>query len=123
MARMGFVPQSEDWSTKLEQVLIVGYVHAPQRAPAVLEALAAVEADPVVEPPSSLPGETTDLRHRVPMPFEARLAVGGAAGAIVGVALCLLVATVSGESPEAIFLGVFAVIGLLVGLMIGVVRE
>ncbi len=47
-AAEGFVPTSEVWSTALgQQVLTVLFVHAPDQANAVLEALGAVEAVPV----------------------------------------------------------------------------
>jgi hypothetical protein len=58
MVRMGYAPASEDWSTELEQVLTVRYIHAPEQAPAVLQALAEVEAERTMptERPRRLPG-------------------------------------------------------------------
>lgn len=114
MARMGYVPESEDWTTELEQVLVVGYVHAPDRAPAVLEALSRADANQVADPPPTAPIEPRAQR-RWQLPIEAKLVLRALIGIVAGIAIGLLVAVAFGRPPDAIILGVFGVLGGLIG--------
>jgi hypothetical protein len=118
MARMGFVPTSEVWSTEVQHVLVVGFVHAPEQTPAVLEALDQAEVDPVFEPRVSPPMQR-GMRNPMPhLPIEVKLILGALGGIVVGLGICLVLALVTGERPDVVSLGGFGVLGLLTGLMI-----
>ncbi len=123
MARMGYIPESEDWSTQVEQVLVVGYVEAPERAPAVLKALEEAAAEPAAEVPAvSLPPTIAGQARRwvaLELPLEVKLALGALGGVLAGLAVGLLLGVVSGENPNAIILGGFGLLGLLLGSMLG----
>jgi hypothetical protein len=126
MARMGYAPESEEWSTVFEHVLTVRYVFAPTRGPAVLAALHEIEAEALGTPPEPAPKpnilrRATGLAHGLPM--ELKLSVGGFAGTLVGLGLCLLVAVISGDTPDTISLFGFAVIGMVLGSVLGLVPE
>ena len=123
MARMGFVPTSEEWTTDQQQVLVVDYVHAPDQTPAVLEALAQVVHDPIVERPALPPMEPSSRRSPFLLPLEAKLGLGGLTGLAAGVVLCLLVAAVAGERPDAISLAIFGFLGTLIGAIVGMTGE
>jgi hypothetical protein len=123
MARMGFVPESETWSTELRQVLEVRYVHRPERTPAVLEALdrPGMELD---DEPVTPDARGRSARPTLPrLPLEIRLLVGALAGIIAGIAICLVLALVSGEAADAISLVGFGIIGLLLGAVFAITRE
>ena len=121
MARMGYVPESEAWSTELEQVLVVGYVHAPERTTAVLEALTQAAADLRAHPGRALqaPPSPPSWRAGASEALEAKLVAFALGGAAAGAAICLVLAWVDGESPNALILGVFAVLGLVIGSIAG----
>lgn len=127
MVRMGYAPASEHWSTVLEQVLVVRYVHAPEQAGAVLQALTEVEADPTATTGQPATVERT-LLVRVAdlyagLPMEVRLPLGALSGIAAGIALCLLAAAISGDSPDAISLVGFGLIGMLFGSMLGIIVD
>ena len=122
MARMGYVPESEDWTTELDQVLVVEYVHAPDRATAVLEALAREEANPGADPPP--PAPVNRRGHRSwELPPEVKLALGVLSGIVAGIAIGLLAAVISGEPPDAAIIGLFGVLGLVIGTIFGIRRD
>ena len=124
---MGYAPDSEHWSTVLEQVLVVRYVHAPEQTPAVLEALAQAEADPSIATlqSASVQGSVLERAGRLYglLPPEAKLTVGALGGIAAGIALCLLAAFISGDSPDAISLVGFGLLGLLMGSIMGIIGE
>jgi len=138
MARMGYAPKSERWKTvKGEQVLVVGYVVAPDETPAVLEALAQADAHaPAATPlPATLPGPVIDRpvakapTPRVPvvlsvsLPLEARLALGALGGLVVGVVACVMIAAAASESADVVSLAISGFIGLLVGALAGLTLD
>lgn len=127
MSRMGYAPDAEQWSTVLEHVLTVRYVYEPSRQPAVLAALEEIEGErpnkapePADGPPNLL-RRTIDLGQRLPL--ELKLPVGGIAGLLVGVALCLLVGLVSGDHPDTVTLVGFGVIGMVLGTALGLLPD
>ena len=124
MARMGYAPTSEEWSTELQHVLLVGYRYAPDEAPAVLSALAEARAEPIVDPPSP---ETlaSSLHFRMPsaVPLDAKIGVGALGGLSTGVALCFALGAVANEAPDALTLGAFGIVGLLLGFVLGMTRD
>ncbi len=123
MARMGFVPEAEAWSTAEEQVLDVRYVSAPEDAPAVLEALEQPgEYPPDVATPASaavVPGARPGL---VPRPV-VKLLVRASLGIALGVVLCLVLGTFAGETPDAISLVGFGAIGLFLGSILSIAGD
>jgi len=125
MSRMGFAPTSEEWSTVLEHVLTVRYVFEPERRPAVLAALDEIEAQPrseVSEPPPATPKRFARwIDAWLAVPLELRLSAGGIGGLLVGLALCLLVGLVSGDSPDLVSVLGFGTIGLLLGASLGLI--
>lgn len=71
----GYVPSSEDWSPALgELVLTVGYVYAPDQAPAVLDALAEAEQESRRAAPAARP---TDPAPTAPTPAPVAPATPG----------------------------------------------
>ncbi len=126
MARMGYTPASEDWSTAREQVLTVRYVHAPEQASAVLEALAEAEtvrSSATFQPPRPVPnrrlGRAAGLYEM--QTLEVKLAVGEIAGIAGGIALWwLLAGPILGDNPILLFLGLFGLgfAGMLIGAML-----
>ena len=125
MVRMGFAPISEHWTTVLEQVLVVRYVHAPEQGPAVLEALGKAEADPAVIT-LQLASVERSARERIArlyasLPLEAKLPIGALIGIVAGIALCLFAAAISGASPDTISLVGFGLLGMLLGSIIGLI--
>jgi hypothetical protein len=127
MSRMGYAPDAEEWSTVLEHVLTVRYVFAPSRLPAVLAALDEVESEPAnagpepAEAPPSLLRRTIGLGERLPLALK--LPVGGVAGLLVGLVVCLLVGFVSGDRPDTITLLGFGVIGMVLGSALGLIPD
>ena len=124
MSRMGFVPTTEDWSTVLEHVLTVRYVFEPDRQPAVIAALDQMEAEPdrATEPPPAPTkrfSRLVDLWHALPL--ELRISLGGIAGLLVGLARCLMVGLLSGDSPDTLSIVGFGAIGLVLGASLGLV--
>ena len=120
MARMGYVSDAEVWSTELEHVLSIRYVHAPDRVPAALEAVARAAATTLDAPPE-VPSRVPDVRATLARaPIEARLGIGVIGGLFVGLALGLILTVVSGQSADLISLGGFGLIGSLLGLIGGV---
>ena len=124
MSRMGFAPKTEEWSTVLEHVLTVRYVFEPDRQQAVIAALDQMEAEPerATEPP---PAPTKRFSRLVDLwlalSLELRISVGGILGLLVGLALCLLVGLLSGDSPDTLSLLGFGAIGLVLGGSVGLV--
>ena len=124
MARMGFAPVSEDWSTANLQVLTVRYVHAPEQAPAVLEALAKAEAEVASSPPESRPPiQQSPLKRAASLYLKARetkVTVGGGVRIASGIALGgFLAGSIFDDDP--LFFGLaFAatVMGLIAGLLL-----
>jgi hypothetical protein len=122
MVRMGYAPISEDWSTELEQVLTVRYVHAPEKASAVLQALAEVEAEPTVQTqrPRRLAGsllEHAPSRYSVGT-LKAKLLVGGFTGIVAGIAVGSALA--SSMFGNDVILSAVSIVALdFVGLFIG----
>jgi len=138
MARMGYAPKSERWKTAKEhQVLVVGYVLAPDETPAVLEALAQAEADPPVETPvpaslptpvaaspsAGLPARRARLMPSLSLPMEVRLAAGALAGVAIGVVACLLIAAAAGEPADVLSIAISGFIGLLIGAIAGLTGD
>ena len=127
MIRMGYAPDSEQWATVLEHVLTVRYVYAPARRAAVLAALEEIGREPAnaaPEPAAARPSmlrRTIDLGQRLPL--ELKLPVGGIAGLLVGVALCLLVGLISGDRPDTITLFGFGVIGMVLGTALSLIPD
>jgi hypothetical protein len=125
MSRMGYAPTSEDWSTVLEHVLTVRYVFEPERQPAVLAALDEIEAEPRAEVPEPPPAPRNRLARSIDrwlaLPLELRLSAGGIGGLLVGLALCLAVGLVSGDSPDMVSVLGFGTIGLLLGASLGLI--
>jgi hypothetical protein len=75
LVQQGYVPASEDWSTAIgQQVVTVRFVHAPDQAPAVLEALAGAKT-------ANLPAQASPVGHAVkPAPatsHELMIIAGG----------------------------------------------
>jgi hypothetical protein len=126
MSRMGYAPASEEWSTVLEHVLTVRYVYEPGRQPAVLAALDAIEAEPGGASPAPPPAAPTRLARAInvwlALPLELRLSAGGIVGVVVGLALCLAVGLLSGDSPDMLSLFGFGTIGLLLGTSVGLIH-
>jgi hypothetical protein len=127
MARMGYVPESESWSTALEQVLVVGYVHAPERAQFVFEAIDQAEAEGTIDPPAPVrtpvPMTRTAARMDSLPHAELKLFVLALIGAVVGTALGFIVATVSGEPAEPLVLGIFGLVGVVIGSIQGLADD
>lgn len=127
MAHMGYAPESERWSTVLEQVVVVRYVHAPEQTGAVFEALEQAAADPILETlqlDSMNPGALERIRLEYPLlPLEAKISVGAVVGIGVGIVLCLVVAIVSGDSLDAVSLVGFGLLGLLLGSLTGIIAD
>ena len=127
MIRMGYAPESEQWATVLEHVLTVRYVYAPARRAAVLAALEEIQSEPAnatPEPPAVQPNivrRTIDLGGRLPL--ELKLPVGGIAGLLVGVAVCLLIGLLSGDRPDTITLFGFGVIGMVLGTAVSLIPD
>ena len=125
MVRMGYAPASEDWSTVLEQVLMVHYVHAPERASAVLDALSEAEAERAVPGPLPAPVLRTGLeraagRYEV-QTLEVKLTVGAITGIAAGVALwTFLAGSIFGDNLILLFVSMFGLgfAGLLIGAMV-----
>src|SRR3954468_19441748 len=113
MARMGYAPTAEQWSSEMQQVLVVEYIHAPEKAPAVLEALVKAKGDPVLESPPADPRTSRVGRLRFSMPLEAKIAAGALGGMATGIALCLVLGAIASEAPDAITLIAFGIIGLV----------
>lgn len=126
MARMGYAPTAEDWSSVVEVVLTVQYVHAPELQAAVLEAVAMAEAEraPARRPARApalrklagpIRGFGADLFDRLPTELKVTLGaiVGLAAGisawSVVGVALF-------GHNPFVLFVSLFT-LGFAGGLV------
>jgi hypothetical protein len=126
MSRMGYAPTSEEWSTVLEHVLTVRYVYEPERQPAVLAALDAIEAEPqgALNEPQPAPARrlTRSINLWLALPLELRLSAGGIVGLLLGLALCVALGLVSGESPDMISLLGFGIIGVLLGASVGLIH-
>ena len=127
MARMGFAPTSETWSTELQHVLVVEYRHAPGDTAAVLTAVAEAESESIVEPPEPVAdGRNAWFREWLlshPIPLGARIGIGAVAGLSIAIALCLLLGAGAGEAPDTITLGGFGLLGLVLGLIAGATRD
>jgi hypothetical protein len=131
MVRMGYAPTSEDWSSVLEEVLTVRYVHAPEQGSAVLEALAEAEAERAIPRPSPAPSVLQRVFHRAASFYdgqtpELKLTVGAITGMAAGVALWSLLGSLFfGDNPILLFLSLFALgfAGGLVGAMVTLPRE
>ena len=127
MSRMGYAPDAEQWSTVLEHVLTVRYVFAPSRQPAVLAPLEEIESEPANAAPEPAHARPNLLRRTIGLgerlPLELKLPVGGIAGLLVGLALCLLVGLVSGDQPDTIALLGFGVIGMVLGTALGLIPD
>jgi hypothetical protein len=126
MIRMGYAPESEEWSTVLEHVLTVRYAFAPKQGPAVLAALEEIEGEAPGKPPEPA-SQPNVLRRAIGrgqgLPLELKLSVGGIAGTLVGLAICLLLAVISGDTPDTISLFGFGVIGMVLGSALGLVPD
>jgi F0F1-type ATP synthase assembly protein I len=127
LVRMGFAPASEDWSMSVEQVLTVHYVHAPEKASAVLAAIAQAQIDPIDATIQSEEIQSNPLRRAAGV-FEAlspevKIALGGVGGIVAGIVLCFVVGWTSGDDPDAIGLFGFALIGMVLGAMVGLPRD
>lgn len=106
MVRMGYSPESEHWSTAVEQVLTVRYVYAPERAPAVLKALAEAEAEAKRAGPHGT-SASSGSRRRIERAAdlydkqtpEVKITVGAITGLAAGVGLWSLlgVSILSGD--------------------------
>lgn len=127
MVRMGYAPRSEQWSTLTEHVITVGYVHAPELGPAVLDALAQPEEGPPAEsPPPSVPerGAGERLRDLVAhVPLEVKIAVGSLTGTALAVAAGILVAALAGQPADTIGLVGFGLLGMLIGAFLGMAGD
>ena len=124
MGRMGYAPASEEWSTVLEHVLTVRYVYEPERRPAVLAALDAIEAEPIggaEDAPAPPKPFARSIKVWRAWPLELRISVGGVAGLLVGLVLCLIVGLVSGDSQDIVSVLGFGTIGLLLGASVGLI--
>jgi hypothetical protein len=130
---MGYAPAREALSTVPQHVIKVDYVHSPERARDVMAALDQVEAEAASGLVGSSPGEPT-RRARLTgqletmaveyesMKIEWKVAVGGLAGALVGVAASFLFSLLRGDSADALALLGLVVIGLLFGALRAVPR-
>jgi hypothetical protein len=129
MARMGYAPTSEEWSSVLEEVLTVRYVYAPEQGSAVLEALA--EAEKAVPRSSPAPSALRRVVRRAVSLFdrqtpELKLTVGAITGMAAGVALwSLLGSLLFADNPFLLFVSLIALgfAGGLVGAMVTLPRE
>ena len=126
MIRMGYAPESEEWSTVLEHVLTVRYAFAPKQGPAVLAALEEIEGEASDAPPEPA-SQPNVLRRAIGLgqrlPLALRLSVGGIAGTLIGLALCFLLAAISGDTPDTISLFGFGGIGMVLGSALGLVPD
>jgi hypothetical protein len=133
MAHMGYAPTLEEWSTVLgRQMLTVTYLYAPERAPAVLEALAEIAAEAVVPADPSTAAATAgprgleDIRSRLKDAPEPETAVERPVNKLIVLGLPLIAAGLAiGFLLGAIFdsgpiLMLVIVLGLpIAGLWIG----
>lgn len=126
MARMGYAPASEALSTVVEHLIKVDYVHAPERAPAVMAALEQAEAESAAGVIQQSPGVRTHRKRLAglyeSMALELKISIGGLAGALLGIGACFLGGLLSGDSPDALSLLGFGVIGLSLGAIKGIPR-
>lgn len=145
MARMGYIPTSEDWANGPDHVLEVGYADAPDRAPAVLAALEATKSEAAAKAVVAAKAEATaKAEHaakfrptpaspgvigqhprwrQLEVPLALRLVLATIGGVIAGVATSLLLGFAFGETPDALILGGFGLLGLLFGVMFGLAGE
>ena len=125
MARMGYAPTAEDWKIVMEQVLTVRYVHAPERAPAVLTAIAQVEAESALANPHPAPERPSRLDRAAgwfeSVPPDVRLTITSSTGIAAGIGFGLLVGWVAGQIDLVGLVG-FGFIGLLLGALTGLPR-
>ena len=135
MARMGYAPTSEDWSTVVEEVLTVRYVHAPELSSAVLDAVASAEAERTIPPRSprfaALEKGLRQVLSRALLLFdrlttELKVTLCAIAGMAVGIAVWLLLGiAVFGHNPIMLFVSMFTLgfAGGSVGALVTLRRE
>jgi len=100
MAKMGYAPASEDWSSVVEEVLTVRYVHAPELRSAVLEAVAMAEAEQTLPRRARRPSAARIALRRIigrglklfdRLTTELKVTVGAIAGLAAGISLWSLI--------------------------------
>ena len=135
MARMGYAPRSENWSSVVEEVLTVRYVHAPELTAAVLDAVASAEAEreaprqskrvaPVPRVVRVALGRALTLFDR--LSTELKVTVGAIVGMAAGIAVWLLLSVaIFGHNPVTLFLSLFTLgfAGGSAGAMLTLRRE
>ena len=136
MARMGYAPASEDWSSVVEEVLTVRYVHAPELRSAVLEAVAMAEAEQQTLPRrAKRPSAARNALRRVVgrgltlfdrLTTELKVTVGAIAGLAAGISLWSLIGpALYVENAFMLFISLFTLgfAGGLAGATVTLRRE